>query len=95
MAWLQRNSRGDSVRDVQGLLWQAGVYDGAIDGVYGEKTQAAVEDWQSFLGIKDDGKWGAQTIKATSNKLAEINMSNPNLKNNMPVIPLAVKKRGM
>ena len=94
MAWLQRNSRGDFVRDVQGLLWQSGLYEGRIDGIYGPKTEEAVKDWQDFVGTKPDGKWGAKTIAATSTVLASLNTQNPNLQNNMPVIPLAEKKRG-
>jgi peptidoglycan hydrolase-like protein with peptidoglycan-binding domain len=95
MAFLQRNSKGDFVRDVQGLLWQSGLYDGRVDGIYGPKTEEAVKNWQDFVGAKPDGKWGAKTIAATSGVLASLNTQNSNLQNNMPVIPLVEKKRGM
>lgn len=94
MAYLQLNSRGDFVRDVQGLLWQAGLYQGSIDGVYGPKTEFAVKDWQSFIGAKEDGKWGAQTIKASANVLGEVNVNNSNLQKNMPIVPLPEKRKG-
>jgi len=95
MAWLQRNSQGDFVRDVQGLLWQSGLYQGRIDGRYGPKTEEAVKEWQNFVGVKADGKWGAETIGQTANMLATLNTNNSNLKNNMVIVPIVERKGGL
>lgn len=73
MAWIGRYSRGDRVRDIQGLLWQAGVYNGQIDGYFGPKTEQAVRSWQKEVGALPDGFWGAKTIDATGSYLSGLN----------------------
>lgn len=73
MGWLVRGSRGDNVEAVQGLLWQAGLYDGKIDGWYGPKTEKAVVDWQREAGALPDGKWGPKTIDSSAQLLGSFN----------------------
>jgi N-acetylmuramoyl-L-alanine amidase len=87
MSWLMQGSRGDNVRDVQGLMWQAGLYDGPIDGWYGRKTEAAVKSWQGQVGALPDGAWGAKTIESTSHFLGKLNgpaVLDPNVQ---PIVP--------
>ena len=57
---------GDSGSDVvklQQALECLGYYDGAIDGDFGEGTEAAVKRFQAKRGMKDDGIAGASTIR--------------------------------
>ena len=84
MAYLRYGMRGDYVRDVQGLLWQAGLYDGMIDGRFGKKTEEAVRNWQREVNVLPDGYWGVKTIEASANYLASLNT--PESADN-PVIP--------
>ena len=52
------------VRELQTLLQQGGYYDGAIDGIYGPQTIAAVSTLQNDLGVEDDGMYGPNTHQA-------------------------------
>jgi peptidoglycan hydrolase-like protein with peptidoglycan-binding domain len=87
MAWLGRYSQGDRVKDVQGLLWQAGLYNGDIDGYYGPKTERAVRSWQSEVGALSDGFWGSKTIEATGTYLAGLNDFDAMDLGMQPVVP--------
>lgn len=71
--WLTRGRWSDTVRKIQGLLYQAGLYDGRIDGYFGGVTERAVKDWQRQIGVLPDGKWGIKTIDATMKELAKVN----------------------
>ena len=87
MPWLSRGSRGNHVRNVQGLLWQAGLYDGEIDGRYGPMTERAVRRWQNEIGAVADGNWGVNTIDASSTFLAALNNDEALAAGNAPVVP--------
>ena len=87
MAMLEYGTQGMFVRDVQGLLYQAGLYDGRIDGYYGVKTEDAVKKWQSEIGAKVDGKWGPKTTVSSSSMLADLNNYGSVGSNNPPVVP--------
>ena len=52
---------------IQKLLKEAGVDPGTFDGKMGEKTKAAILEFQEVHGLKVDGKVGYQTL----NKLSE------------------------
>lgn len=56
-------SRGSEVRQIQTLLQGYGVYNGAIDGIYGSKTREAVRIFQRYNGLTVDGIAGPQTLK--------------------------------
>jgi len=56
--------RGEDVRAVQKALKAAGYDPGAIDGVFGLKTLAAVLAFQAARGLTADGIVGAKTAKA-------------------------------
>ena len=55
-------SSGKHVRELQGLLAQAGVFHGPITGRYDGKTVSAIRDFQSSKGIELDGIPGEQTL---------------------------------
>jgi peptidoglycan hydrolase-like protein with peptidoglycan-binding domain len=94
MSWIGRYSAGDRVRDIQGLLWQAGVYDGKIDGYFGSKTENAVRAWQKEVGALPDGFWGAKTIDATGAYLAGLNDLDSLDAGKEPVVPRITNRGG-
>lgn len=57
---LSYGSQGDEVRKLQEALNSQG-YGLSVDGVYGAKTQAAVQDYQSKNGLSVDGIAGVNT----------------------------------
>lgn len=63
-AALQRGSYGDDVTAVQKKLKQWGYYTGAVDGVYGSATEAAVRRFQQYNGLTADGIVGNATAAA-------------------------------
>ena len=63
-AALQRGSYGDDVTAVQKKLKQWGYYTGAVDGVYGSATEAAVRRFQQYNGLTADGIVGSATAAA-------------------------------
>lgn len=79
-------SSGNEVRQIQTRLKSWGYYNGAVDGVYGSKTQAAVRAFQKANGLTVDGVAGPKTLAAiglptgTSNsKTSSSNSSDLNL----------------
>ena len=58
---LKLESAGKAVIELQRQLKGLGYYDGAIDGQFGEKTQAAVMAFQAKIGLTTDGIVGAST----------------------------------
>ena len=57
-------SRGEEVRTIQTKLKRWGYYNGAIDGIYGSQTLAAVKWCQSKNGLVVDGLAGPKTLAA-------------------------------
>lgn len=55
---------GDNVKKVQSRLKQWGYYDGAVDGIYGSETEAAVRLFQKRNGLTVDGVVGDRTAAA-------------------------------
>jgi peptidoglycan hydrolase-like protein with peptidoglycan-binding domain len=49
------------IKDIQVALQNAGLYEGAIDGVSGPKTKQAIEDFQAQNNLNVDGKVGPKT----------------------------------
>ncbi len=60
----QKGSSGSAVRQIQTKLSSWGYYSGAIDGVYGSKTESAARLFQRKNGLAVDGKAGPATLKA-------------------------------
>lgn len=74
---IKKGSKGDSVSELQKLLNQNG-YSLDADGIFGEKTQAAVRDYQSKNGLAVDGIVGSNTwssLTGGANKQAQQNIS--------------------
>jgi len=57
-------SRGEEVRTIQTKLKRWGYYNGAVDGIYGSQTLAAVKWFQSKNGLVVDGIAGPKTLAA-------------------------------
>jgi N-acetylmuramoyl-L-alanine amidase len=57
-------SRGDEVKKVQTKLKQYGLYNGNIDGIFGEQTRKAVVQFQKNNGLTADGIAGSKTLAA-------------------------------
>lgn len=71
---LARGARGPDVKDLQEVLKGMGAYVGAIDGIYGPLTEAAVRAFQRATGVhgvslKVDGIYGPNTRAALSSVL--------------------------
>ncbi len=56
--------RGDDVREAQRFLNSLGFSAGKEDGIFGRETELAVKDFQSNMGLPQDGILGASTINA-------------------------------
>ena len=60
---MQEGDEGDDVEDVQTRLYELGYLSKSfITGSYGEKTSAAVADFQKANGLKSDGMVGYETM---------------------------------
>ena len=60
----KKGSGGEVVSQIQTRLKNWGYYDGAVDGVYGSRTEAAVRWFQEKNGLSADGQAGDQTLAA-------------------------------
>jgi N-acetylmuramoyl-L-alanine amidase len=60
----QQGSRGREVRNIQSRLKDWGYYTGAVDGIYGSKTVAAVKKFQKKHNLRVDGIAGPATLSA-------------------------------
>ena len=60
----QRGSRGEEVRQIQTALQNRGYDPGSVDGIYGERTEAAVRRFQADQGLAVDGIAGPDTLAA-------------------------------
>lgn len=63
-ATYRQGSTGAPVRTIQTKLKRWGYYDGAVDGIYGSGTTAAVKYFQRKNGLTADGVVGPATLKA-------------------------------
>ena len=57
-------SQGSTVQEIQRRLKSWGYYAGAVDGIFGSRTEKAVRWFQSKNGLTVDGKVGSQTLAA-------------------------------
>ncbi len=58
------NVADGSIKQGQTLLSSLGLYDGAIDGIQGSKTTAAIKKAQGLYGLPVDGVLGSATLAA-------------------------------
>ncbi len=63
-AALREGDRGNTVKQVQQKLKDWGYYTGAVDGIFGPKTTAAVKYFQRKNNLTVDGIVGKQTFAA-------------------------------
>ena len=56
-------SGNSMVRKAQQALSDLGIYTGAVDGVNGPRTEAAISDFQSQMGLEASGKLDVATMK--------------------------------
>ena len=61
---MRKGDTGSDVKKLQRALEIAGVYDGSIDGSYGDMTEEAVKAFQKNSRLTADGVAGNATIKA-------------------------------
>jgi len=52
------------VRQVQAALQQQGLYSGAVDGIWGPQTQAAVQSFQQSHALNASGRLNSATLAA-------------------------------
>ena len=57
-------SSGETVKQIQTNLKKWGYYKGAVDGIYGSQTTAAVKSFQRKNGLSVDGVVGTKTLAA-------------------------------
>ena len=55
-------SRGNSIKQLQSLLYETGKYRSPLTGVYDDSTVSAVKEFQISKGIPQDGIVGSQTL---------------------------------
>lgn len=60
----KQGSTGATVKTIQQKLKNWGYYTGAVDGIFGAKTKAAVISFQKKNGLTADGIVGAKTLAA-------------------------------
>ncbi len=60
----RRGSSGETVKKIQRRLSDWGYYSGAVDGVYGARTEEAVKKFQKKNGLTADGVAGPATLAA-------------------------------
>ena len=58
---LRRGDKNAYVTSWQNYLTMCGFYHGSIDGIFGQKTEEAVKNWQSANGLKADGIIGQKS----------------------------------
>ena len=63
-ALYKRGSSGATVTEIQTRLKSWGYYNGAVDGIYGSRTESAVKYFQRTNGLAVDGQAGDKTLAA-------------------------------
>ena len=68
---LEAGSDGDRVEQLQEALSALGIDPGPIDGIFGERTKAAVGAFQKAQGIAETGLADEETIRAINTAMQE------------------------
>jgi peptidoglycan hydrolase-like protein with peptidoglycan-binding domain len=58
------NLRASSVRTIQSRLHALGFYSGSVDGVWGQSTQTAIQQFQQGRGLPPNGQLSTATLAA-------------------------------
>ncbi len=91
----RQGSRGNEVRQIQTKLKNWGYYDGAVDGIFGSKTTAAVKLFQRKNGLTADGIAGPATLAAMGiNNSSTGNTTNYNNELNLLARIISAEARG-
>jgi len=64
----QRGDKGAEVIVIQHLLNLRGITNMKVDGIFGDKTEAGVKEFQRLVGIYPDGKVGKKTWPALTSE---------------------------
>jgi|GEM_PF-2464319 len=72
---LKTGAESDAVRTLQQELTRLGYYTGAIDGLYGSGTTAAIRTFQSTNGLTADGAAGVNTLSLIDSGNARANVA--------------------
>lgn len=78
-AVLERGSEGSAVQELQAMLALLGYYSGAVDGLYGDATFAAVSRFQVDAGLVADGVVGPSTWQRLLPTPSSLEQSSPQL----------------
>lgn len=89
MQTLREGSQGDDVLSLQRRLKEKGFNPGALDGVFGPGTEAAVLAFQQSDGLEADGIVGPQTAAALGFAAAEL----PPAPAGMPNVTVAIASK--
>ncbi|MGI6213955.1 MAG: spore cortex-lytic enzyme [Christensenellales bacterium] len=76
---IRQGSTGATVKEIQRRLKAWGYYTGAVDGIFGPKTEAAVRYFQRKNGLAVDGIVGKQTAAAIGVPLHNSGYNSANL----------------
>lgn len=60
--WLERGDRGENVKRLQRFLNWYGNYNLSVDGIFGEKTESAVKDFQKAERLTVDSMFGVKSL---------------------------------
>ncbi|MEE3715474.1 peptidoglycan-binding protein [Tumidithrix elongata RA019] len=89
-AALASGSSSSDISFVQSLLARRGFDPGAIDGIKGSATEAAIAKAQTYYGLEVDGVAGSQTLAALQNDTYDLGgSSNPSVPDPTPVTPVS------
>ena len=69
-SYLEKGDRGEKVKELQKNLNAFG-YNLDVDGIYGEKTEAAVKSYQRGHGLVIDGVAGTKTFASLKSEIAK------------------------
>ena len=74
---MRRGDRGKNILALQKALESLGYDPGPCDGIFGGKTEDAVEDWQESVGLYSDGIFGRRSKEAMAKKFPEFAEAKP------------------
>ena len=63
--YFKKGDKYKSLEDIQIALGLIGYYNGAVDGIYGDKTKAAVKKLQLMFDLDDNGCFGSKCLEVT------------------------------
>ena len=89
---LKVGSKGTEVKELQTKLIELGYLSGKADGIYGQKTKAAVQAYQKAVKLTVDGVAGAKTLNSLKNaKSGSDNNSNNGTQTQTPTVTVTTK----